>query len=227
MRNALRHRPGDANLQQLLTLLPDRWRVVAWDIPLHGPFCDATQELYATSTAFWSSNCVVRPTLPDGHTVVTLPASSLTAREWVPCCAVHVLKPAPFMTREDREQLAEDRRSGIPHHRLDNSLFSAAYFAAYVAGPWHMLDVSPALLAHGTSMPLTMLVMRDDARRMLRVRAVVIGKTAGWGCFLKNREFTGGGGGLCTVGRRLASPAAAWRGHAHGRRTTMRSSSTP
>ena len=74
------------------------------------------------------------------------------------------------MSREEREQLAEDRRSGIPLHRLDNSLFGAAYFATYVAGPWPMLDVSPAMWAHGTSIPLTMFAVQVFACRMRRLR---------------------------------------------------------
>ena len=81
--------------------------------------------------------------MPDGCAgdAVTLPASSLAARVWVPCRAVRLLKPDTFMTREEREQLADDRRNGMPLHRLDNSLFGAVYFATYVAGPWQVLDV--------------------------------------------------------------------------------------
>ena len=122
------------------------------------------QELYATSTNFKSSNCVVCPILPDGHVgdaVVTLLSSSLAARMWVPCCAVRMLKPDASMFHEEREQLAEDRRSGIPLHRLDNFLIGAAYFATYVASPWHWLDVSPSVGAHGISMPLTRFAVRN------------------------------------------------------------------
>ena len=187
-------------LQQFLSLMPDRWRAVATasDMPLHGPFCHAAEELYATSTAFGHPNCVVCTILPDGRVrdvVVTLPAASLAARVWFPCCAVRVLKPAAFMSREEREQLAEDRRSGIPLHRLDTSLLGAVYFATYVAGPWHLLDISPAMWAHGASMPLTMFVLRDVARRMRRLHAAdkVDGYTAGRGCFPKAWEPTGGG----------------------------------
>ena len=63
---------------------------------------------------------------------MTLPAASLAAHVWFPCCAVRVLKPAAFMSREEREQLAEDRRSGIPLHRLDNTKFGVEYFATCV-----------------------------------------------------------------------------------------------
>lgn len=209
LRSALRRWPGDAHLQQLLTLLPDKWQSVATaaTIPLQGPFCDAAQELYATSTAFGSPDCVVRPILPDGRVgndAIALTATSLTARTWVPCCAIRVLKPAAFMSREEREQLAEDRRRGVPFHLLDNSLFGAAYFATFVAGPWHLLDVSPAMWAHGPSMPLSLFVVRDVARRMRRLRAAdkVDGYMAGRGCFPKAWEVAGGGGGLCVVEQR-------------------------
>ena len=209
LRNALRRWPGDVQLLQLLALLPDRWRSVATAavIPLHGPFCDASQELYATSTAFGSPSCVVRPILPDGRVgddAVAHSAFSLAARVWVPCCAVRVLKPVAFMSREVREELAEDRRRGVPLHLLDTSLFGAAYFATYIAGPWHLLDVSPTMWAHAPSMPLAMFVVRDVARRMRRLRAVVKvdGYTAGRGCFPKAWELTGGGGGLCITEQR-------------------------
>ena len=88
-----------------------------------------------------------------------------------------------------------------PPPPVDNSLFGAAYFATYVTGPWHMLDVSPAMRAHGASMPLTMFVVRDVACRMRRLRTADKddGYTAGRGCFPKAWEPTGGGGGLCAV----------------------------
>ena len=82
---------------------PERWWSVATatDIPLHGPLCDAAQELYATSATFRSTPCVVRPVLHDGHvghSLFTIPAISLAARVWFPGCAVRVLKPAAFMS---------------------------------------------------------------------------------------------------------------------------------
>ena len=67
-----------------------------------------------------------------------------------------------------------------------------------------MLDVSPAMWAHGTSMPLTMFIVQDIARRMCRLRAVVKvnGYTLGPGCFQKASELTSGGGGICSVEQR-------------------------
>ena len=127
------------------------------------------------------------------------------------------------MSREEHEHLAEGRRSGIPLHRLDNPVFCAAYFATYVAGPWHMLDISPAMWAHGASMPLTMFIVWDVACRMRRLCTAdkVDGYTAGRGCFPKAWEPMGGGGGLCaiehaTVGGHAARPAAARRLHLGG-----------
>ena len=112
------------------------------DIPLHGPFYDAPQVLVDTSTAFGTPNCVVRPILPHGRIrkelSPSLPPPLLPV--WFTCYAVRLLKPTAFMSREEREQLAEDHRSGIPLHGLDNSLYGDAYFAGvrrptYIARP--------------------------------------------------------------------------------------------
>ena len=98
---------------------------MAVDIPLRGPFCDTAEVVNATSTAFGSADCMVYPILPDdrvGESVVTVPAISLTACVRFPCCAVRVIKPATFISGEEREELTEDRRHGVPLHLLGISL---------------------------------------------------------------------------------------------------------
>ena len=68
-----------------------------------------------------------------------------------------------------------------------------------------MLDVSPgSMWEHGTSIELTMFIVRDIACHMrhLRVADKVNDYMAGRGCFPKAWEPTGGGGGLCAVDQR-------------------------
>ena len=98
-----------------------------------------------------------------------------------------MLTPVVFISREMPEELAEHRRRGDPLHLLDTSLFGVTYFATYIAGPRHLLDVSPTTRAHAPSMPLAMFIVQDVARRMSRLRTAdeVDGYTAGWGSFPK------------------------------------------
>ena len=216
LRVALLRYPGDAALLQLLALLPQRWQTVVTtqQLPRQGPFCDAAQELFSTSLDFGSPACSVRAILSDGRVDEARPAltvADLNSRMWFPCCAVRVIKPVAFMTHEEREELAEDRRRGIPLHQLDSDGVFASYFVMYVVGPWHKLDVSPAMWAYGKSMPLTMFVVRDVARRMRRIRAAVKvdGYTAGRGLFPKAWERTGGSGGLVAVEQRWVDDVSA------------------
>ena len=131
-------------------------------IPLHGPFCDAAQELYATSTAFGSSSCVVRPILPDDNIGDFFCCRPLCRRGVPP----HLLDTYIFGAAYFATYIA------CPWPLLDVSPTMWAHAPSMPLAMFIVRDVVRRM-CH------------------LRAADKVDGYTAGWGCFPKAWEPTG------------------------------------
>ena len=203
LRRAVREHPADGELAAVVELLPPPWRAAVTRVvePAHGGFYSNTAgSLAATSLAFGSPGCVLYAVLPDGRLAREAlqpppPPSVLLAMAWQPAHVVALARPVALMTLEERLEVKEALRRGIPRQCI------IVAFELYFVGPWASLPLCPETWAVGEGMTLTSYIVRLATLRCRRIRAAaeVPGYQPGKGIFPKAWEAVGGGGGIAAV----------------------------